>query len=293
MSFSGGIGPSSESTQGDAKWPPENEAAFVSVLLDEVLMGNRVTGKFTPNQWTTILAKLKEQCPIFYPYKVTQLQSKYQRMKVYWRKFHNMVTNATGLSWDPQKKMITGDADCFTKWTTANPSYHDMEGKVCVHYEALTTIFHGTTATGSKARASTQRVPEGRGEPSGNFSPDVCTQQEEDPMETPTSHRRHGGQNRSVRRRRSTESSFDTAMYSWSDLNVSLKERNNKPAKLTTMEHAMRDLQEMPNMDEDLFQFVCTKLRDPTNRAMFVAITSDERRQHIINMWINEGPDPQ
>ncbi|CAA0838702.1 Pectin lyase-like superfamily protein [Striga hermonthica] len=43
MSFSGGIGPSSESTQGDAKWPPENEAAFVSVLLNEVLMGNRVT----------------------------------------------------------------------------------------------------------------------------------------------------------------------------------------------------------------------------------------------------------
>ncbi|CAA0830984.1 Unknown protein [Striga hermonthica] len=219
------------------------------------MMGNRVTGKFTPNQWATILAKFKEQCPIHYPYKVAQLQSKYQRMKVYWRKSHNMVTNATGLSWCPHKKLITGDADGWRNWTTANLSYHDMEGKVCVHYEALTTIFHGTTATGSNARASTQRVPEGCGEPSGNFSPDVFTQQDDEPMETSTSHRRHAGQNWSVRRKRSTESSFDIAMYSWSDLNVSLKERNNKPVKLTTMEHAMRDLQAMPNMDEDLFQF--------------------------------------
>ncbi|CAA0830917.1 Unknown protein [Striga hermonthica] len=165
---------SGQQSQGDAKWPPENEVVFVNVLLDEVVMGNRVACKFTPNQWATILAKFKEQCPIHYPYKVAQLQSKYQRMK-------------------------------------ANPSYHDMEGKVCVHYEALMTIFHGTTATGSNARASTQRVTEGRGEPSG--------------METPTSHRWNAGQNQSVRRRRSTKSSFDTAMYSWSDLNVSLKEK--------------------------------------------------------------------
>ncbi|CAA0836858.1 Unknown protein [Striga hermonthica] len=70
-------------------------------------------------------------------------------------------------------------------------------------------------------------------------------------------------------------------MYSWSDLNVSLKERNNKPEKLTMMEQAMRDLQAMSNMDENLFQFVCKKLRDPTNQVMFAAINHDERMSYV------------
>ncbi|CAA0837785.1 Unknown protein [Striga hermonthica] len=112
-------------------------------------------------------------------------------------------------------------------------------------------------------------------------------------MVTPTSHGRHGRQNRCVRQRRGVESSFDTTMHSWSNLNVSLRERNNRPLKPTTMEQAMCTLQAMSDMEERLFYFACKKLRDPTNRAMFLVITSDERHRHIIKIWIDEGPGDQ
>ncbi|CAA0815141.1 Unknown protein [Striga hermonthica] len=93
-----------------------------------------------------------------------------------------------------------------------------MENKVCVHYEALTVIFYDMTATRSNARASTQRVAEGRsvgGDPFGSVSHDFVAEDDDDQMVTPTSHTRNGRQRRSVRPRRGTESSFDTAMYSW------------------------------------------------------------------------------
>ncbi|CAA0837784.1 Unknown protein [Striga hermonthica] len=144
----------------NAKWPPENEAVFVNILLDEVLLGNCVTEKFTPNQWLTILGKLTEQCPTFYPYKIKQLHNKYQRLKVYWKRFHTLLTKTTGLSWDAEKKVIKGSEEAWQRWTTANRKDHDLENRTCVNYEELTTIFHGTTATGSNTRASTQRLAE-------------------------------------------------------------------------------------------------------------------------------------
>ncbi|CAA0832410.1 Unknown protein [Striga hermonthica] len=253
MSGNCGFGTPSGHNEGDAKWPPENEVVFVNILLDEVLLRNRVTRKFTPRQWSTILRKLTEQCPIFYPYKIKQLLSKCQRLKVYWKRFHTLLTKATGLSWDPDKKVIKGSEEAWGLWTTAHRKDHDLENRQCVHYEALTTIFHGTMATGSNARASTQRVPEERsmgGQATENFTSDLFSEQDDEPMVTPMSRGRHGRQNRCVHQRRGVGSSFDTAMHSWSDLNVSLREKNNKP---TTMEQATCTLQGMSDMDKGLF----------------------------------------
>ncbi|CAA0810589.1 Unknown protein [Striga hermonthica] len=135
----------------------ENKKFFVDIMLEEVLEGNCVGGKFTHQQWVQMTEKLNTTCPRKYQYNIKQVESKYKRLKTNWTRFYNVKNNAMGLGWDSVRGVIYSDEDAWKNWTDRNDQDRDLKKKSCLHYEELTTIFFGSTATGRYARASTQR----------------------------------------------------------------------------------------------------------------------------------------
>ncbi|GER26346.1 FBD-associated F-box protein, partial [Striga asiatica] len=169
---------SSKGKMSDAKWTRETEAHFVALMLEEVVNVNCVDGRFSTSQWTSLLTKLNERCSTDPPYEMNQIMGKQAPLKSHLRHFHTMLTKAT---------------------------------ETCTHYDALTTIFFGSTATGISATVSTQ-PPQGR--PQVRRSPVAIPENElfsdeggEDTYSPDNS--------RSTRRYRTSSQSIDTVMNSF------------------------------------------------------------------------------
>ncbi|GER46693.1 DHHC-type zinc finger family protein [Striga asiatica] len=178
----------SQSKQGEAKWPPENEARFISLMLDQVILGNCIEQKFKKCNWMEIQKRTER-----YMWSIILLRDNTNH------EYGIRLGSATG--------KITGGDELWARWITDK----DMRKRVCVHYRELTTIFNGTTATGSGARASTQTPNENgrRRRTNSAVTPNYLFPDElsDEPMNTPAS-------DRCTRRRRGTTSTFDTAMNS-------------------------------------------------------------------------------
>ncbi|GER51885.1 PIF-like protein [Striga asiatica] len=98
----------SQSKQGEARWPPENEARFISLMLDQVILGKCIGQKFKQCNWMEIQEKLNDICGPEYYYEITQMTSKHDRLKQHWRRFYNMLNKDTGFGWESSTGKITG-----------------------------------------------------------------------------------------------------------------------------------------------------------------------------------------
>ncbi|CAA0815208.1 Unknown protein [Striga hermonthica] len=246
MSTSTEAGPS-QHKQGEAKWPPENEAHFISLMLDQVILGKCIGQKFKQANWMEIQKKLNDICGPDYYYEITQITSKHDRLKQQWRWFFKLLNKDTGFDWDINSGKITGGDEVWARWITGHPQDNDMKKRVCVHYRELTTIFNGTTATGRGARASTQ-TPEGNGRRrrtdlaicSNYLFPDELNDEQ---MNTPDS-------DRTIRRRRGTSSTFDTAMNSITEASriIQHNARPNPEKDQESLQQALKALESLPNV---------------------------------------------
>ncbi|CAA0840426.1 Unknown protein [Striga hermonthica] len=142
--------------EGEAKWPPENEARCILLMLDEVILGKCINQNFKTSNWMDIQKALNKACGPQHHCEITQITSKHDRLKVKWRRFHNMLHNTTGFGWNSKTGKLTGGDEVWSRWFAVRPKDKEMKRMACVHYRELITIFIGNTATGSGARASTQ-----------------------------------------------------------------------------------------------------------------------------------------
>ncbi|GFP83830.1 hypothetical protein PHJA_000526500 [Phtheirospermum japonicum] len=142
----------------DAQWPIENEQAFVQLMYDEVVKGNVAGSEFTQSQWINFMVSMKEKFPA-YTYTAAQLKGKCDRLKQRWKKYHRILTTASGFGWDASNGLITGSEESWAFWISANQGDEVLRRKGLKFYNELTTIFSPTTATRSMSRVSTQRLP--------------------------------------------------------------------------------------------------------------------------------------
>ncbi|KAG8380480.1 hypothetical protein BUALT_Bualt06G0019700 [Buddleja alternifolia] len=80
-------------------------------------------------------------------YTVKQLQGKFTRLKVKWKKYYNLLNSQTGMGWDDANNMVTGTEEQWARWLEANPRDASLRRNGCPHYQELTTIFAPYTAT--------------------------------------------------------------------------------------------------------------------------------------------------
>ncbi|CAA0816623.1 Unknown protein [Striga hermonthica] len=100
--------------EGEAKWPPENEARLISLMLDEVILGKCINQKFKTSNWMDIQKALNKACGPEHHYEITQITSKHDRLKVKWRRFHNMLHNTTGFGWNSETGKLTGGDEVWS-----------------------------------------------------------------------------------------------------------------------------------------------------------------------------------
>ncbi|GER36916.1 P-loop containing nucleoside triphosphatehydrolases superfamily protein [Striga asiatica] len=286
MSANSEIG-TSEEKQPEAQWPPENEHHFVDLILDEVLMGKCIGGELTADQWLEIQTKMTERCPNYPAYDIAQLISKLQSLKAQWNRFHTMVLayppklkdrfvrdektgmimervfKKTRFSWDAKTGMITGSDEVWRRWLRRHAKDKDMKTNVCMHYEELTTIFHGALATGENAISSNQ-------------ARDI----------QPLPNRRQ---------KRKDYSTSNTGMHSRTEMNNrAVKQQCPKLTDviecqiLSDRQKALSQLEQMEYVTENIIYVGYHKLHDPVCCEMFLGIESEEQRMLLLERWVEE-----
>ncbi|CAA0806910.1 Unknown protein [Striga hermonthica] len=173
------------------------------------------------------------------------MTSKHDRLKQQWRRFFKLLNKDTGFGWDINSGKITG-GDEF------GPSGS----------RELTTIFNGTTATGCGARASTQ-TPDGNGSRrrtnlatcSNYLFPNESNDEE---MNTQDS-------DRTIRRRRGTNSTFDTTMNSITEASriIQYNVRPSTEKDQESLQQALKALESLPNVPMEVRKLAWKRFRDP------------------------------
>ncbi|GER39399.1 FBD-associated F-box protein, partial [Striga asiatica] len=260
-----------------AKWTPETEVEFIQRMLEEVLNQICVGSNFTTTQWNSITSKLNERIFPLPPYEARQLHGKQSRLKTYWRQFHTMQTSAIGFGWCPTRNMITGSNEALAIWTQKHPKDEFLKNRTCPHYDELTTIFIGKTATGSLATASTQ-PPHGRTWVRRSPTPIPKNEMFSDSgkWNTPDS-------SRSTRRRRAPSQSNDTVMNSIAETRRALQQ------VATTTERAIAELEAYTDLSVDVVMLVCKMFEVPFNRRLFVSLKVEAHRRALIDRWVAES----
>ncbi|KAG8373190.1 hypothetical protein BUALT_Bualt12G0145300 [Buddleja alternifolia] len=280
----------------DAHWSSETIAAFVSIMYDEVIQGNLVGANFTNAKWTNIYMKMQNVCPL-QVYTVKQLQGKFTRLKVKWKKYYNLLNSQTGMGWDDATNMVTGTEEQWARWLEANPRDASLRRNVCPHYRELTTIFAPHTATGGMARASTQPpMPRGARRQRedaflGRGSPSLVDDNEEEGSDNSTSPQTqpvfsqgyyHPGGSTS-RQRKGGERAVVSALNTWECFTEKVSSGCD-PTATTTVEMCIDKLNEIPDLPEQEFYAACKKLEDPVRRRMFLKIPPNRRRGYLDSL---------
>ncbi|CAA0833340.1 Unknown protein [Striga hermonthica] len=275
MSTSNDVGPS-QHKQGEAKWPPENEAHFISLMLDQVILGKCIGQKFKQANWMEIQKKLNDICGPDYYYEITQITSKHDR-------FFKLLNKDTGFGWDINSGKITGGDEVWARWITGHPQDNDMNKRVCVHYGELTTIFNGTTATGRGARASTQTHDRNGWLRRTNLA--TCSnylfhnESNDEEMNTPDS-------DRTIRRRRGTNFTFDTAMNSITEASriIQHNARPNPEKDQESLQQALKALVSLPNVPMEVRKLAWKRFRDPWSLYTFLGLELEA----LLQMWMDD-----
>ncbi|KAL2235792.1 UNVERIFIED_CONTAM: hypothetical protein Sindi_1311400 [Sesamum indicum] len=83
---------------------------------------------------------------------MAQLKGNANRLRMLWRKFHDLVYKQTGFGWDPTTHTITASEDRCAKW--ANPREFGLRKKGLPHFDLCIEMFSASAATGNIARSS-------------------------------------------------------------------------------------------------------------------------------------------
>ncbi|CAA0811974.1 Unknown protein [Striga hermonthica] len=189
-----------------------------------------------------------------------------------------MLHNTTGFGWDTATGKITSGEEVWSWWITGRPQDKDMKRQVCVHYRELTTIFNGTIATGSDARAST-RTPEGtcrRHRTNTAVTPNYLFPKElsDELINTPDS-------DRCTRRCKGTTSTFGNAMNSITEASHIIQQNARLEADQKSLQYALRELESLADVPMPVRKVVWRKFRDPWSLYTFLGLEMEETDVHF------------
>lgn len=159
------------------------------------------------------------------------------------------------------------------------------------HYRELTTIFSPTTATESRARASTEQMPPCDREPIFHYEEepggdDVGDQDESLPQAGAHGSSQFGptvsSSSRNSGKKKPQVPAVISAMNSFTKANEAISKLVDNSHN--DIEFAMKYLHEMPDLPDVYFPIACQKLEDPTRRKMFLTMLESRRFGYIMNL---------
>ncbi|KAJ4950874.1 hypothetical protein NE237_027706 [Protea cynaroides] len=136
------------------KWSKADVDVLVTVMVEEVVKGNKTTSTFNRVGWANIKQKLKEKVGrVFHP---RQLKNKLCKLRTEYSNFRSLV-RSTVMGWDdPTRSVICSDDNIWDTLIKENPGWAKYRRNGLPQYTELCIIFGDSYATGSNAFASTQ-----------------------------------------------------------------------------------------------------------------------------------------
>ncbi|KAK6155293.1 hypothetical protein DH2020_009541 [Rehmannia glutinosa] len=142
------------SRRDDASWDMSTVGTLLE-LMDEsgsATVGQLLSSTFSDQIWKVIRKELTERHNV--DYSVVQLKGKACRLRILWRKFHDLITKKTGFGWDPLTGTVTAPEEYWASWIAENPEEAYLKKRGLPFYDRCTEMFSNSVATGEFARSS-------------------------------------------------------------------------------------------------------------------------------------------
>ncbi|KAK6124246.1 hypothetical protein DH2020_041998 [Rehmannia glutinosa] len=262
-------------------------ASFLELMYIQFQEGQLLTSTFSDQTWKTIGKELFDRHNVNAP----QLKGKACRLRILWRKFHNLITKKTGFGWDPLSGTMTAPEEYWTSWIAENPEEASLRKKGLPHYDLCTEMFSKSVATGAFARSSVFGPLDSDEE--GDLDPTykVTTQTEGiplgvgtptslDPLQQPSSLYKASDKKAA----KSTRSSrLDEAIDAWTSVNKESVKRMKKKSN-DVVEDCMAALEAMEGLSEKKFFLAQDAFLKRTRRKMFLLMNEDKKRKWVESL---------
>ncbi|KAL7098500.1 hypothetical protein ACP275_09G021400 [Erythranthe tilingii] len=276
----------------DASWDLRTIGTFLELMHSQFKKGQFLSSTFSDQIYKGIAAEMfvkhrKE-------YTVTQLKGKACRLRVLWRKFHDLITKKTGFGWDPLTCTVTAPEDYWSSWIAENPNEASLRKKGLPHYDLCTEMFSNSVATGSISRSSTMapldsddedalnttssagpsRVPRTNyGSPS--FS-NLGSPSNLNNIESPKiNDKKQSKSNRSSR--------IDQALDAWTSVNSARASKMIKQSS-SSIEECMAACTNMEDLPLPLFFLAQNEFLNKVRRKMFLLMTNEQKRAWVESL---------
>ncbi|KAK6138952.1 hypothetical protein DH2020_027298 [Rehmannia glutinosa] len=140
------------SRRDDDSWDMSTVGTLLELMYEQFQQGQLLSSTFSDQIWKVIRKELTERHNV--DYSVVQLKGKACRLRILWRKFHDLITKKTGFGWDPLIFGQNRTEEYWASWIAENPEEAYLKKRGLPFYDRCTEMFSNSVATGEFARSS-------------------------------------------------------------------------------------------------------------------------------------------
>ncbi|XP_077248169.1 uncharacterized protein LOC143887840 [Tasmannia lanceolata] len=129
-----------------ATWNPVHRKIFIELMLEQTLSGNRPTTSFNKIGWKTIRDTFNQRTKK--NYERMKFKNYHAQLKKEWSAWKKLISNTTGLGWDPVQQTITASDKQWEDYVKTNSKAAQFRSKPLENVTELDIIFGGASAQG-------------------------------------------------------------------------------------------------------------------------------------------------
>ncbi|XP_038682704.1 L10-interacting MYB domain-containing protein isoform X2 [Tripterygium wilfordii] len=289
------------STRSRTFWQPPMDRYFIDIMLEQLVKGNQIDGVFPKHAWMEMMAAFNAK--FGFNYDVDILKNRYKTL----RRQHNAIKNlleVDGFIWDETRQMVTADDSLWQDYIKTHTDVRQFMTRPVPYYKDLCLIC-GDSNVGENDGFSIQNLELQNGlqfeilcEESMSHESLAATSSSEDEadnepgpaygdLKADIPNRKTKSKpdkcSPSPKKLRAEDWGWHTALREMTNAVYSLADEKkiDENSKSASIETAIKAVQALPDMDEDLILDACDLLEDETKARTFLALEVKLRKKWL------------
>ncbi|XP_031100307.1 L10-interacting MYB domain-containing protein [Ipomoea triloba] len=282
-------------------WQPQMDLYFIHLMLDQVKKGNRADGLFRREAWMEMITSFNAK--FGFNYEVDILKNRFKSLRRQYSLINNLL-KMDGFVWDDARQMVTADDRVWQDYIKINTTARQYMTRPVPFYKDLCVICGEVSSDGKdgfSAHNTNQQdeafennfgvLLKSLESPSAMvFSDDRISKEDSLHMGFNATDKRGkhqldnpSGSERS-KRARSKDDGIAYALREMASTVSSLvgKRKEDESSNSVSIEHVVKAIQALPDMDEDLVLDACDFLEDEKRAKTFLALDFKLRKKWLI-----------
>ncbi|XP_077210888.1 uncharacterized protein LOC143846342 [Tasmannia lanceolata] len=130
-----------------ATWSPEYRKIFIDLMVQQTLVGNKPTTSFNKVGWKHIRGEFNKKTNKNYDH--LKFKNYMAQLKKEWNVWNNLISNTTGLGWDPVIQTVIASEEQWADYLKSNSKAAQFRRKPLENADELNIIFGGTSTLGN------------------------------------------------------------------------------------------------------------------------------------------------